>query len=264
MEPITDVHQPAPGSSVNDNGGEAKPVRWTKDGVRRGMMAALPIGVGVLTYGVVFGVLVRQTGLTFLEITLMNVAVLAGASQTAALGLWDYPLPILAMTTTTLLINLRHLLLGASIRPWLQGFPARRVYPLLHFLNDEGWALAMQRYARGERDAGFLAGSLLLVAGCWPLSVAVGYLLGGRLGDPARLGLDFAFTTVFAAMLFGSWRGRFDLVPWGFAGLAAWAASAWLPGTWYVVIGGLAGCLMGALRTDQGREVTAHHQEVDA
>lgn len=230
--------------------GQEQRISWTADGFRRGVLASIPIGVSVATYGVVFGVLARQVGLTFFELVLMNVLVFAGSAQFAALDLWDYPLPVLAITTTTLLINLRLVLLGASIRPWLDGFPPRRVYPMLHMLNDESWAVAMQRYGRGVRDAGFLVGALVIVAGCWMSSVPVGFLVGGQIGDPARLGLDFAFVTVFAAMLFGSWRGRFDLVPWSVAALAAWVASVLLPGTWYVVIGGLAGCIAGALRVE--------------
>jgi predicted branched-subunit amino acid permease len=49
-------------------------------------------------------------------------------------------------------------------------------------------------------------------------------------------------------MLFGSYRGRFDLLPWTVAGLSAWIGYEFLPGTWYVVLGGVAGCLAGALR----------------
>lgn len=222
-------------------------VRWTSHGFRRGLLAAVPVAIGVGAYGLVFGVLSRQVGLTLLEVILMNVLVFAGAAQTAALDLWTYPLPIAAIVITTLLINLRNLLLGASIRPWVGRYPARRVYPWLHILADEGWAVAMSRYARGERDVGVLFGALAMVGLSWVPSVIVGFLLGGRIGDPAAIGLDFAFTAIFAAMLIGTWQGRADLLPWATAGLAAWLAYLWLPGTWYVVIGALAGCLAALL-----------------
>ncbi|HEV2127499.1 MAG TPA: AzlC family ABC transporter permease [Thermomicrobiales bacterium] len=116
----------------------------------------IPVAVSVAAFGVVFGALARQVGLTLLEVILMNTLVFAGAAQIAALDLWVYPLPILAIVATTLLINLRLLLLGAALRPWLGRYPDRKVYPWLHIMADEGWALAMNRYARGERDAGFL------------------------------------------------------------------------------------------------------------
>jgi predicted branched-subunit amino acid permease len=69
--------------------------------------------------------------------------------------------------------------------------------------------------------------------------------------DPARWGLDFAFTAVFLALLAGMWKGRGDLVPWGVAAVVAVAASGLLPGYWYVLLGGLAGSLMGAVRGER-------------
>jgi 4-azaleucine resistance transporter AzlC len=234
---------------------------WTARGFRRGMVAAIPVGIGVAAYGLVFGVLSRQVGLSLLEVVLMNTLVFAGAAQTAALDLWTHPLPIAAIVVTTLLINLRNLLLGASIRPWIGHHPGRRVYPWLHILADEGWALAMSRHARGERDVGFLFGALAAVGLSWVPSVIVGFLLGGRIGDPAAIGLDFAFTAIFAAMLIGTWRSRFDLGPWAAAGLAAWLAHLWLPGTWYVVIGAVAGCAVAALTIDPARAAIAPRVE---
>jgi 4-azaleucine resistance transporter AzlC len=235
--------------------------RWTMAGFRRGLVAAIPVTVGVVAYGIVFGVLARQVGLTLLEVILMNTLVFAGAAQTAALDLWTYPLPILAIVTTTLLINLRNLLLGASLRPWLDRYPAGRVYPWLHILADEGWAVAMNRYGRGERDAGFLFGALLMVTAGWIPSTVVGYLLGSQIGDPAAIGLDFAFAAIFAAMLFGSWRGRYDLVPWVTSGVVAWLTYRWLPGTWYIMTGALAGCCMVALTVDSSKFATVTTRE---
>jgi 4-azaleucine resistance transporter AzlC len=242
----------------------ASSARWTASGFRRGLVAGVPVAVGVAAYGLVFGVLSRQVGLTLLEVVLMNTLVFAGAAQTAALDLWEYPLPIFAIVVTTLLINLRNLLLGASIQPWIGGYPARRVYPWLHILADEGWAVAMGRHARGERDAGFLFGALAMMAIGWIPAVIAGFLLGSRIGDPSAIGLDFAFTAIFAAMLIGTWRSRFDLVPWTAAGLAAWLAHLWLPGTWYVVIGALAGCAVAALTVDPAKAAPVARVEESA
>ncbi len=232
--------------------------RWTRGGFRRGLVAGIPLAVGVAAYGVVFGVLARQVGLTLLEVMLMNTMVFAGVAQVAALDLWAYPLPIITIVATTLLINMRLLLLGASLRPWLDRYPNRRVYPWLHILADEGWALAMSRYARGERDAGFLMGALTIVMGGWLPATVTGFLVGSQIGDPAAVGLDFAFAAIFGAMLFGSWRGRFDLVPWATAGLGAWLAWEWLSGTWYIVVGAASGCLAAAMLVDPEKVNRSH------
>jgi 4-azaleucine resistance transporter AzlC len=223
------------------------PVSFTRDGVLRGMRAAVPMSIGVAVYGVVFGLLARHVGLTFLENLLMNVLVFGGAAQTASLEQWSYPLPILSIVATTLMINLRLILLGAAARPWLQHLPNRQVYPMLHVMADEGWSVAMNAHRRGEQNAGFFLGANLLVALAWLPAVLFGHLIGGNIGDPAAIGLDFAFTTIFAAILFGGYRSRFDLVPWGAAGGVALLASWLLPGTWYVMAGGITGFVVGYL-----------------
>jgi 4-azaleucine resistance transporter AzlC len=223
-------------------------VTFTRYGVARGVRATLPVAVSVATYGVVFGVLARQVGVTLLEAMLMNVIVFAGAAQTAALDLWTYPLPVLSIVATVVLINLRLIMLGASMRPWMHELPGRIVYPTLHILSDESWAIAMTRYRRGEKDAGLVLGCNLAIVLAWLPAVAVGHLLGTSIGSPAAIGLDFAFTAVFAAMLFGGYRGRFDLVPWGLSGMVAWLVWWLFPGTWYVIAGGLAGFMAGVVR----------------
>ena len=61
-------------------------------------------------------------------------------------------------------------------------------------------------------------------------------------------GLDYLTTAFFVALLAGFWRGRGDAVPWLVAGGLAVAAKWWLPGTWYIILGAVAGSLVGAWR----------------
>jgi predicted branched-subunit amino acid permease len=215
------------------------------------MRLAGPMAVSVAVYGVVFGVLARQVGMSLLETVLMNVIVFAGAAQLAALDSWVYPLPILTLVITVLLVNMRLVMLGAALRPWMERLPNRIVYPTLFMLNDEAWAVEMTRYRLGERDAGIVLGGNLAIYLAWNTAVVAGHLLGSGVGDPAALGLDFAFTAVFAAMLFGGYRSRYDLVPWAASGLVAWLVWWLVPGTWYVIAGGLAGFAIAWLRSER-------------
>jgi 4-azaleucine resistance transporter AzlC len=237
------------------------PVTFTRDGIIAGMRVTAPMAVSVAVYGVVFGVLARQVGISLLETVLMNLIVFAGAAQLAALDSWVYPLPILALVITVLLVNMRLIMLGAALRPWMRSLPNRIVYPTMYVLNDEAWAVVMTRYRMGERDAGVVLGGNLVVYLAWNASVVAGHLLGSQVGDPSALGLDFAFTAVFAAMLFGGYRSRYDLVPWATSGLVAWLVWWLVPGTWYVIAGGLAGFAIAWLRSE--RPLPATEPDVD-
>lgn len=73
------------------------------------------------------GLLTRGAGLSTAEATLMSATVLAGAAQGIAVELWDYPIPVVALVVTTFIVNLRYVLMDASLRPWFRNLTPRLV-----------------------------------------------------------------------------------------------------------------------------------------
>ena len=73
-----------------------------------------------------FGALAVGKGLSVAEAGLMSLLVFAGGAQFAALQLWAYPVPVLALAVSAFLVNTRHILLGASLNPKLLDSPWRR------------------------------------------------------------------------------------------------------------------------------------------
>jgi 4-azaleucine resistance transporter AzlC len=218
-------------------------ITWA--GVRRGCRASSPLIPGILVFGMLCGVVARQAGLSFVENLLLNLFVFSGAAQLAAIDQWIYPLPLASIVITTLLINLRFLMAGIAAQPWLRAVDQRYVYPTLAVVTDQGWTTGMLGYQKGERDAGYFVGTNGLIWPIWGAAACVGYVVGTGIGDPARIGLDFSITVIFAANLVSAWRGRADLLPWVAAAgvsLVTW----WLvPGNWYVMAGGIAGFTAG-------------------
>jgi 4-azaleucine resistance transporter AzlC len=210
----------------------------------------LPLAVAGLADGLVFGALARQAGISPFEATLMSALVCAGTAQFLAIGLWGAPLPIATILITTLGVNLRHLLMGATLRQSFAAVPARRLYPVLHFLSDESWALSTrERLVREVRET-FVLGAGAVLAGGWVATTLLGATLGAKIDDPARWGLDFAYVAVFAALLVTLWPGRGKALPWVAAGATAILAREVLPTGWHVLAGGLVGTLVGVLRHD--------------
>jgi 4-azaleucine resistance transporter AzlC len=220
----------------------------TGGGLLAGARRSLPIAVGIFTYGLVFGVLARQAGLSLGESALMSSLVYAGASQFTALGLWQWPVPSVAIVLTTFVVNLRHMMMSASLYPLLAKLRRPAVYGMLFFLTDESWALTAGEMAGGGRDVAFFLGAALTLFATWQSATVVGYVLGNAIPDPARWGLDFAFIAVFIVLLVGLWRGKRDLLPWVVAAVVAVVTSRLLPGNWYILFGGLSGSLVGAMR----------------
>jgi 4-azaleucine resistance transporter AzlC len=213
-----------------------------------GMRLFLPVAISIASYGVVWGVLAGQAGLSPLEVLLMSGAVYAGASQFVAIDMWSpASLPIASIVVATTVINLRMLLMTATLRPQFASMPRWRALLAMFLVSDEVWAMTMAARARGGGGAAFMLGCGTLAWIAWVGSTLTGRLLGAVIDDPTAYGLDFAFTATFLALLFGMWKGRGDLVPWLVGGAIAIGVAAILPGTWYIVAGGLGGSFVGAL-----------------
>jgi len=221
---------------------------FTLTGMLLGAKRTIPLAISGFAIGIVFGVLARQAKLSVLDAMLMSGLVYAGASQFVALSLWTViPFPVTTIILTTFIVNLRHLLMGASLRPWFSELSPWKVYTSVFFMVDESWAMTMSDFAKGGRDAGFLLGSGFILYVAWVSSAVIGRTAGAWIQNPVQWGLDFAFTAVFTALLVGMWKGKSNLLPWAVAAVVAVAAAHWLPGKWYILLGGVAGSIVGAI-----------------
>jgi len=221
---------------------------FTLQGALLGARRIIPLAISAFTVGFVFGVLARQAKLSVVQSLLMSAFVFAGASQFVALTLWIVtPLPVITIILTTFIVNLRHVLMGASLRPWFARLAPSKVYTSVFFMVDESWALAISYFAAGGRDGAFLLGGGLIMFVAWVSSTLVGQTVGASIQNPAQWGLDFAFTAVFTALLVGMWKGKSNFLPWAVAAAVAVAAAHWLPGKWYILLGGIAGSAVGAI-----------------
>lgn len=227
-------------------------IRFSLPGLLAGFRNCLPVALGVAVYGVLFGLLARQKGLSLVETQSMSLFVFAGASQLIALDLWSRDLPVLSLILTTLIVNLRHVLMGAALSPWLTRLKSNQAFGSLFFMTDESWALTLGRMVEDKRlarepDGAFLLGSGLCVYVFWNLSTTLGHVLVRGLDDPAKYGLDFAFTAVFTALLVGLKPRRQDILPLIVATATALVCARLLPGKWYILAGAVAGGLAAAL-----------------
>jgi predicted branched-subunit amino acid permease len=237
---------------VADRGSDA--ITFTLAGVRRGAVAAQAISVSILVYGVAFGLMARQAGLSIGEATLTSGFVYSGSAQLAAVTtIAAGQATAVTLAATILVMNARYLLFGAALRPWLGHTSAAQAYSSLFFLGDGNWILSMRAHAEGERDAGYVLGSGLPMFLAWLLGTVLGSWAGAILTDPKLLGLDFMLAAFAAAMMVGMTKARTDFGP-----LLAGAGAAWLVNLvasfgWAIVAAGLAGGLFAALRSPSTR-----------
>ena len=204
------------------------------------MLAFAPIAM-------LWGTLAAAKGFSPLEAMLMSALVYAGASQFVAIDMWAYPLPIALMVFTVFIINIRHMLYAASISRHMGEIPSRWHIPLMYILTDEAWALLERKALSHPLTLGYFVGIAFPLWPTWFFSSAIGAFIGTKLPDPALIGLDFAFAAMFITILAGFWKGpRTGAVIITSAAVAV-LAKIYLPGAWYIVLGGLAGVAVAAI-----------------
>lgn len=213
---------------------------------RHGFADVIPVTVAAAPFGFLLGTIAVQKGLVVAQVSLMSASVYAGASQFVALDMWRQPVPWLAITVATLLVNLRHVLMGASLSRKLAAFsPLGRNLAML-FMVDETWALAEARAAKQQLSPAYYLGMNILLYPSWILNTSLGVIFGGLMNDPRVYGFDFAFTAIFIALIVGFWRGAGTGVVLAAAAIVAVGVHAVVDGPWYIAAGGIAGALAGA------------------
>ena len=214
---------------------------------RAGFVANLPVAASVAAYGSVLGLLAAQKGIGWVALFAMNLSLFAGSAQFVMVEMWLPPLPVVEITMAVLAINLRYLLIGASLNPVFEEATLKEKLLMMHLVADENWAVTMAAHRRGEASPLFLLGGGVCVCVFWCMGTLFGHGLGAVIERPEAYALDFAFIAVFTALAVSMWRGRQEVLPWLVAAVCAVIAEKLLPGKWYIIIGGFAGALVPAL-----------------
>jgi len=211
-----------------------------------GARAEIPLLIGVFPFGMIYGALALQAGLSAAAAQMMSSMVFAGSAQFVAAQLVSDAAPSLVILLTIAVVNLRHMLYSASLAPYLKDLSLRWKILLSYLLTDEAYAPSIVHYElRGAQAHShwFLLGAGLSLWTIWQLSTALGVFLGGAL--PSSWQLDFALPLTFIAMVIPALKNRPMVAAALSASLVALAAYA-LPFKLGLILAALTGILVGA------------------
>lgn len=218
----------------------------------QGFKSLLPISFFVAIFGVAFGLAAIQTGLDPLSIISMSAFVFAGAAQFGTLELWGQNISLIPLIVTVFFINARHILMGASLYPWLRHLSPLRRYGILLVISDANWAFSQQAFQQQKPGFGILFGGGLALWLFWILGTCFGLYFGNAIKNPSQFGLDMVMACFLLTMVIGGEKNLRMMCIWAAAAISSLLAYWYLPENSHVVVGALVGGLIGmALKEKQ-------------
>lgn len=218
----------------------------------RGVREALPVVIGFIPFALVLGAQSIAKGLSVIEVPMMTGLNFGGGSEFVAINLWTNPPQILLIVFMSILVNSRHILMGATLSPYIRHLPKRKVLPSLFLMCDESWAMALSDIKnKGIFSLNYYLGVSLFLYFTWVIFTALGACLAPYIGNLEQFGFDMAFTAVFLVLLKGMWKNFSSSFPWAISLIIACFTYAYIPGAWYVLTGSIAGLAFSYIKGPQ-------------
>ena len=190
---------------------------------RSPLLLSVPVAVGYVPLGAVFGFLFVQAGGAWWMAIASSVLIYAGASQFMMIPMLTAGLPIGSIALATLVVNLRHVFYGLSLLHLVPKNGLAKFY-LIFGLTDETYSLITTLPA--ETTPMQRVWLTLINQMWWVSGTALGAVLGSQMQNQLA-GLDFALVALFAVLVVEQWRARSSAKP-------LWVALLSYPVAWLI------------------------------
>ncbi len=209
----------------------------------------IPLVVGAIPFGIIFGTLATTAGLSAGGTLAMSALVFAGSSQFIAAGLIAAKTSWLLIVLTTFVVNLRHLLYAVSLLPYAKKLPQLWKVMMAFWLTDESFAVGIRRYESSEssdfKHWYYIGGALAMYLN-WQLCTLLGITVGQLVPNAAEWGLDFAMSVTFIGMVVPYVRNQPMAIAVVVAGVTA-VLGYGLPHKLGLMVAAIAGIVAGIL-----------------
>lgn len=174
-----------------------------------GVRDELPILLGVIPFGVIFGALAVHNELSPFAAQATSTIIFAGSAQFIAVQLMGAGTSAAVVLMVVFVVNVRHALYSASVAPHIAHLKPLWKYILAYFLTDEAYAVAITKYDQdgvtSTRHWYFLGAGVTLWT-AWQSSTLLGIRIGSGLGENWPVG--FALPLTFIALVVPALKDR--------------------------------------------------------
>jgi len=216
----------------------------------KGITDVSPLMIPVVPFGIIFGVIGTELGLSSYMTFGMSVIIFGGASQIVLLQLFSGGASSLVTITSVGAVNSRHLLYGAVFSEYLSHLKLSWKIILSYVLIDQAFAVSNTYFKKNKKNE--LKHYHLLGAGftcwtVWQISTILGIVLGSVI--PEELGLSFTISLTFLALLINDFRKFRNIIVMLVSGIVATIGYNTIPFQAYIIVATLSALLVATLLT---------------
>lgn len=215
---------------------------------REGVMVAFPIVIGYFPIAIAFGLMAKNTFLSLRDTSLLSILVYAGASQFMALDLIGTGAGAGSIILATFLLNLRHLIMSASLAVELKEVPDK-LLPLLGFgITDETFSVLS--FNREKLSPFFVLVVNFLSYISWVVGTIVGFVAGEILPMSLQSSLGIGLYAMFAGLLFPEIKKSKDVLYLSLISIVVYTGLFYLnifSAGWDIVLGIIISSFLGVI-----------------
>ncbi len=202
-----------------------------------GIKRAIPIVLGYVPVGFAFGVLAVKSNIPAGYAIAMSFFIFAGSGQFVAASLWGSGVGAASVILTVFVVNLRHLLMSASLATHMQKATRFQRFLMGCELTDETFGVHSSAFRRGwQLSLSTLYSCNITAQSSWVLGTVLGVYFSSLITDVRPLGLDYALTAMFLALLIPQLYNGLDVLIAVFAGIASVTLKLMGLGQWNVIL----------------------------
>ena len=215
----------------------------------KGVTDVSPLMIPVVPFGIIFGVLAIDLGLSPIATIGMSIIMFAGASQIVFLQLFSAGASSLVILSSVGAVNARHLLYGAVLSEHMSDIKMIWKIIFSYFLVDQAFAVT-NPYLKKSTDKYKVFHSFGAGATCWVIwriTTIIGISLGSIIPD--KLGLSFAVPLTFLALIVDDLRKFINVIVIIISGSIATFGYEIIPFKAYVIVAAISGLIVAMILT---------------
>jgi len=190
--------------------------------LKKGFLDVIPLAIPVIPFGIIYGVVAIEIGLSPLVAFCMSFIIFAGSSQIAFTQLFSTGASPLIMIGSVAVINSRHFLYGTVLSQYLNKLNCYWKIILAYLMTDQAFSVSLSYFKKNHNKKNYhfhMLGSGFTLWFLWQLSTLAGIVLGNIV--PEQLGLTFAIPLTFLSLIISELRKKNHLIVIVVSGLAS-------------------------------------------